>query len=241
MLVSVVPAWAAPPANGPPAAVLPTCLRRPVALAISADGRWLSVANRRSGTISTVDTETRNVVGEAAVGRVLADLVGLPDGRLLAVDEAEAQLVLLASGGPALRVADRLAVAATPVSVCVSSDGKRAAVASLWPRRVTLVEVPGSARAQGGDANDVASLHTARVVAVPFAPRKLQFAGSGDKLVVADAFDGGLALVDMTNGELVSTWKLPAHNIRGLASGHDGRNAVLLLAHQVLNPLARTD
>src|SRR5690349_12433670 len=63
-------------------------LRRPVALALVEDGRWLCVANRRHGSLSIVDTATLRVETEIQVGRTLADLTADPQGhRLLAVDE----------------------------------------------------------------------------------------------------------------------------------------------------------
>src|SRR5438445_9956619 len=63
-------------------------LRRPVALALADQGRWLFVANQRSGSVTVIDTDTSRPIAEVAVGRRLADLVALPDGRhLLAADE----------------------------------------------------------------------------------------------------------------------------------------------------------
>src|SRR5689334_17614780 len=66
---------------------LPAALRRPVALANSTDGTLLYVANRDSGSISTIDVATRQVIAEQTVGRRLSDLVCLPNSsQLLATD-----------------------------------------------------------------------------------------------------------------------------------------------------------
>jgi YVTN family beta-propeller protein len=58
------------------------------------------------------------------------------------------------------------------------------------------------------------------------------------KLVVADAFGGRLAVVDIGHGEVDSVRSLPAHNIRGLALSHDSKE--LWIAHQALNGRAAT-
>jgi YVTN family beta-propeller protein len=51
--------------------------------------------------------------------------------------------------------------------------------------------------------------------------------------VVADAFGGRLAVIDVDRGEVDSVRTLPAHNIRSLALSHDGKE--LWVAHQSLN------
>src|SRR5262245_9240457 len=67
-------------------------VRRPVALGQSADGKRLFVANR-SGSVSVLDPAARRVVAEVAVGKRLADLAVLADGKLLAADEAAGEIV----------------------------------------------------------------------------------------------------------------------------------------------------
>ncbi len=73
---------------------------------------------------------------------------------------------------------------------------------------------------------------------LPFCPRELVASRDGSKLVVADAFGGKLALVDWQRRSLEAVRSIPAHNIRGLALTADGRT--LVVAHQMLNPLARS-
>src|SRR5262245_54477518 len=77
-----------------------TELRRPVALALADEDRWLFTANQRSGSITTVDTTTQCPHAEVHVGQHLADLTSTPDGRLLAVDEAADELIVLSRKGP---------------------------------------------------------------------------------------------------------------------------------------------
>jgi len=51
--------------------------------------------------------------------------------------------------------------------------------------------------------------------------------GSSGKLVVADAFGGRLAVVDVNKGAVDSVRSLPSHNFRGLALSRDAATACL--------------
>ncbi len=203
-------------------------LRRPVALALADEGKWLFTANQGSGTITVIDTATWRPVAEAAVGQRLSDLAAMPGAsHLLAVDEAGAELIVLRRRGPSLEVAHRLKVSPAPVSMQVASDGSRAFVASLWSRKLTLVDLA----AQAEDKPRVV-----KTVALPFAPRKQLLVRGGAKLIVADSFGGRLAVVDTGTGAVESVRQIPAHNIRGLTLSRDGKE--VLVAHQVLSSLA---
>src|SRR4051794_21150402 len=75
---------------------LTTQLRRPVAIAASADGTLVYAANRDSGSISTIDSVTRHVIAKKTIGRRLSDLVRLPNSsQLLATDESSHEIVLV--------------------------------------------------------------------------------------------------------------------------------------------------
>ena len=79
-----------------------------------------------------------------------------------------------------LHVRARLAVGPFPASVVVQPDGQRASVASLWSRRVQIVDLaPLSAPA---DSVTLRVLHTLRL---PFAPRCERPGCAGEPLVQA--------------------------------------------------------
>ena len=186
-----------------------------------------------SGSVSIIDTATGRVVGEADVGRGLADLALLRgSGRLLAADEAANELLLLEYRDQAVRVVSRLKVRTAPVRLAVLNDGASCAVASLWSRRLTFVSIATGAR--GADA----SLSCTGEVELPFCPRELARIGDGSKLVVADAFGGRLAVVDAGRREIESVRAIPGHNIRGMAVAPDGKS--LVIAQQYLDHLAET-
>ena len=201
-------------------------LRRPVALVESADGSKLYVANRDSGSVSVIDLAQRQVVAEHTLGKRLAHLVALPNSdRLLAVDEAAHELLVLQPDENGLQITERLAVSPYPVSICVSEGGQSATIASLWSRRLTFVELSDSPK-------------IAAALDLPFAPRCQLLLPSRNTLLVADSFSGRLALIDPASRKLIATREFPGHNVRGLGVSPDG--TMLLVAHQMLNELAHS-
>jgi len=209
--------------------------RGPVALVLLDEGKLLLTANRRSGSISVIDTEASRVTDEISVGKKLSDLVAVP-GRdlLLATDEESHEVILITRQNCALSVISRLPVAAYPVTIAVNPDGTRCFVASLWSRRLSIIDLRGPTAGK-----EAPGLAIVKVLPLPFAPRMQLFVNQPDeRLIVADAFGGRLAVIDLARGETDNVRELPAHNIRGLAVNGDGSR--LLVSHQILNSLART-
>lgn len=205
--------------------------REPVSMVGSEDGAWLYVSNRASGSISVIDTERLSVSAEVAVGIMPADLEAVPGrGLLLSADEGSGRLDVLRVRGPEIEVAAGIQVPPFPVGVAVDPGGKLAFVSSLWPRRLSVIEL--------GGAGGAPTLTLLGSVDLPFEPRCVAAVGGG-KVAVADAFGGGLAVVDGPGLALESARELDSHNIRGLAMSTDGDR--LLVAHQTLNRGARTD
>jgi cytochrome c peroxidase len=195
-------------------------LRRPVALVLVDEGKTLLVANR-NGTVSVLDIAAGRVAAEEKVGRRLADLTATPDGRwLLAADEEANELVVLERSDGAPKVARRVAIGKAPVRVRIGADGKRAFIASLWARCLTLLDL------------EKTQTKVAKVLDLPFPPRELLVVE--DKVIVTDSFGGRLAVVDIGRQTVESVRSFPGHNVRGLARhGND-----VLLAHQVLQSQA---
>jgi YVTN family beta-propeller protein len=225
-LLALLVCWAAAPTN---ADNQRPQLRRPIALVLADGDTRLFVANQRSGSISVIDTKSRQIAAEVSVGRKLAALALTPDGtRLLAVDEEAGELLVLRRHGLRLETPVPIKVNPGPVSVQVAADGSRCYVASLWARRLTVVDL----------AAGTSGLHVVQTIALPFPPRLQLLLPGASRLVVASSFAGRLAVVDLARGEVESDRALPGHNIRGLALSADGSR--LLVTHQVLNRLATT-
>ena len=219
--------------DGPPPAPAPaTRLRQPVALAGSPDGSRLFAANRRSGSLSVIETATGQVVAEHDLGRGLADLATMPDGHLLVVDRVGDSLLVLKPDAGSVAVEARLAVPPDPVAVLLAPDGASCVVASTGSRSVAVI-----ALARDSEGRSVPKL--TRTIALPFPPRLLAWLVAGSKLVAADAFGGGMAVIDPSRDTPLSIRSLPAHNIRGLTASPDGQS--LMVTHQTLSRLARSN
>lgn len=204
-------------------------LRRPVAAAFLRDGTTLCVANQCSGTVSLVDVPHERILGETAVGKHLTDLAVLPDGKnILLVDDQRHELLALSCADGRLHLRSRLPLASSPIGVVVAADGTWASVASLWSRRVQIVDLSPLSAAE--ESVSLRILHTLRL---PFAPRNQCLLPDGSHVVVADAFGGRLALIDVSQGKLQAVHTLEGHNLRGLALTADKKQ--LLVSHQILD------
>lgn len=210
-------------------------LRRPAAVQLSGDERFLFVANRRSGSLSTLDLQSGAISAEVELGRCLSAIRLTGDGRsLLAADEHSHELVLCDIRDGSVTVRQRLPVTPYPVDIAIARDGRRAFVTSLWSQRVSAVELPPARTSEAS----VSGMKVISVLDLPFAPRCLLLVKDESRLIVADAFGGKLAVIDPSSMQMQHVRSFPSHNIRGLATSPDGRK--LLVAHQMLNELAHT-
>jgi YVTN family beta-propeller protein len=213
---------------------LATRIRRPVALALVDGGALLLTANRRSGSLSVIDTATRQVLAEHDVGLGLSAVCALPDNRhLIALDQAGHVLLLLERRGSWIQVRARVSISPDPIRLAISPDGLLCAATSRWSRRLSLLDL--RLRPESSDEPTVKIRHT---LDLPFSPCEVITSADGSKVILTDAFGGRIALVDSSKGSLESIRSIPANNIRGLALRLDGKT--LIAAQQTLNPLAHS-
>jgi YVTN family beta-propeller protein len=212
--------------------------RKPVAAVLLNDDQTLVVANSGTGSLSVIGfapgadgAVASSLQREVRIGTSLTDLVQIPATHwLLATVAGSHQLRTVKLEGNAVVPGQELDVAEHPVSVCVSNDGTLASVASLWSRKLTLV----------GISRDGEGVTLQRLVELPvgFAPR-LQLILDDNHILVADAFGGKLALLDVGERTVRELRPIKGGNIRGLALSHDRQSVVF--AHSIQNPLAYTD
>jgi YVTN family beta-propeller protein len=207
-------------------------LRQPVALALSGNGKLLFVANRTSGSICVVDTVTATVANEIDTEGKLSDIAIIDDKHLLALDEGNHRLLLLAGADAQWKVVAKLDLPPYPRRLQIDSDSKRCFVSSLWSRAITVIDLAGIG------STTQPRLQVVQQIELPFEPLELCLAKDRNLLLVAGAFRGMLAAIDTNRVALIATKKTRGHNIRGLAIGSDDKR--LWLAQQELIPLAHS-
>jgi YVTN family beta-propeller protein len=192
----------APRADEPGTSVLATPqFRRPAALALSRDGQRLFVANRRSGTLSVINTSILRLTAEFAIGRGLSDVAVLRDDHhLLAVDQGASALIRIESRDGDLRVSKRIPLPASPTTLAVAPDESAYAIASRDGRCLTFMALNGG--------NDEKTGENPRTVPLPFSPHSLCWVDA-DSLIASDAFGGKIAVVDAREARVRTTATFP--------------------------------
>lgn len=219
--------------------------RRPVRSALTGDG-FLYVANSESGSISIIDTSNLKLVNEVLLDANgpnqpsgLSDLVAIPNSAwLLAADFEQHRLHLLervqpTSDAPQLgQISKRssIEVAKFPVTISVSRSGTTICVASLWSRRLTIIDLELAGR-------EVPNLKIRHSIDLDFAPRIQQFLDE-KHVAVFDGFGGNIATIDIAAGKTVGDLATPWHNMRGVSLDGTGNVCV---THQLLRSSAHTE
>jgi YVTN family beta-propeller protein len=203
--------------------------RRPAALALLRSGRHVVVANERSGSLSVVDWQEGRVVAEQDIGRVLIDVIRWGDDKLLALDRAAHELIVLSAAEPEqLEILRRIRVAEHPAMIRMNPQQTQIAVTSLWSQTVIVLST----------ADLLDESPRPESVELPFCPRTCVWNPDGSRLFVADAFGGRLAVLDLSPLRVVTIQNVPGHNIHGLALSADGNR--LVMAQQYIHDNSET-
>lgn len=243
--VPAVLAWGLFPAQGQPVAAAETSistttpLARPISLAYLHDAQRLLVANRDSGTITTIDPETRQVLSHWRIpgAEQLAEMIVSADERfVLTCSRTQNRVWLLQRVDDSqFSLLESISVPAGPVALSWlpngSSPNSEATVACQWGRTVLFVKVnPESAAGS--------RLVVRSSVPLPHAPRRMLPIENGARVIVTDAFSGAISVIRTDNHTVERTKKIPGHNVHGLGIMPDGKRVIV--AHQILNPVAET-
>lgn len=208
--------------------------RRPVAIVTVPEHRAAIVINERSGSLSWIDLDSHQIVRETTVGRQLTHGAWIPARSVLLITETSShELLAVRLTEHDASVVARLSVAPFPVSVTVSADGNIAAVASLWSRRVTCVDLNRWLTTGAREDSPILA-----VVSLPFAPRALLPDALSQRLIIADAFGPHVATLTLNTFRLESVRELPVHAMRQLQP-HPTQPRILV-SHQSLNPQSET-
>lgn len=190
------------------------------------------VGNRLSGSLSIVDLDTNKVVAEHPVARQIAQVRPLGDRspvELLVLDDRANRLLKVVGldGAVAVRT---IGDAHSSGRLAVCERSRRVFLSARWQRQVTCVTLDDSFE----------RVESTSAIVLPFAPREMLLVDNNQRLLIADAFGGRVAAVDLRAGfGKPVVHEIAGHNIRGLALSPDGRQ--VHLAHQRMVPRALAD
>jgi len=185
------------------------------------------VANGRSGSVTTLDKRTWSVITERKIGENIVDLLRVED-QFMAVDRGRNELITLRVGNR-VEVIHRTPLPTSPVDIAYSSSHRLLTVTSLWSRQLTIL----------GRAGEGNQFEIRKIIDLPFSPKCQCLVPDDRHLIVADAFGGNLAVVDLASEKIRALRTLQASNIRGLSVSHDKKE--LLIAHQLMNEYVPTE
>jgi YVTN family beta-propeller protein len=184
--------------------------RSPIALAVSADGRRLLVANQTAGTVSLLDTKSARVLDEIKTGDRPAGVALAPSGRRGVVTHWFGyDLGILDIQGDRVSLTARVVVGPEPRGVAISADGATAYVAVGASNEVVRVDL-GAGVVSGR-------------LAVGREPRGIDLSGGGHKLLVGNARSQSVSVIDTRSWAVAGTIPIDGDNLRQVAISPDGK------------------
>ncbi|MDX1928512.1 MAG: cytochrome c peroxidase [Pirellulaceae bacterium] len=122
-----------------------------------------------------------------------------------------------------------LSLGSQPARLALSSDQKWAVVTTTWDRSVVIVQLSDSGLAADSKLTRIE---------LEFPPKEI-IAIEPSVFLIADAFGGCLAILDVTTGAIKVQHKIQGHHIGGLC--YDEASQSVLIAHQRLSTIAETN
>jgi hypothetical protein len=121
----------------------------------------------------------------------------------------------------------QLPIPGRPCHIAIS-DNRVACATMTWEHSVALASID-----EAGQLSPILP----RIIALSFPPGQV-LAVSSNRFLIADAFGGKMALLDLNSDPIVRERELPIHHIGGLCSNASGM--VVYLTHQRLSSVAET-
>jgi YVTN family beta-propeller protein len=186
--------------------------RSPIALALSANGSRLLVANQTAGSVSLVDVRNGRVLDELKTGDKPAGVAIARDGRRGIVTHWYGyDVAVLALDHDRLSLVARVAVGPEPRGVALSPDGKIAYVAVGVANELVRIDV---------DERKVTG-H----LAVGREPRGIALSPDGSRLLVSNARSQDVSIVDPRAWKIVHNLAIDGDNLRQVTISADGKSA----------------
>ena len=188
-------------------------LRHPVKIALIQDEFQLLVANSRSGSLSQIDLSSGRIIREWQVGVELSDMAYIrKHHQILLTDDKQHSLITLDWDSSSDHWVKRteLPIATDPRHITFHPKTNIVAIASRWSHRLTLLE---STETQ----DQTSTWKTSDVIDLPFAPGKMTFVPEQNGLLIADAFNGMLALFDLGKKSIRTVSHFQINNIANLS------------------------
>ncbi len=198
------------------------------AIDVSEDGRRIYVAGSQDNTIGIIDAEKRSMQRLSIPGKGVASLKQLPEENSLVLAITDPPSLLgLNLQQPEAPHPVQLPLPGKPNQIAISAIGI-ACVTMTWQHSVALASI---------DETGQLSPILPRIIALSFPPGQV-LAVSNDRFLIADAFGGKVALLDLNADPIVRERELPIHHIGGLCSNAAG--TTFYLTHQRLSSVAET-
>lgn len=211
-------------------------LRHPVKMVLIQDESLLLVANSRSGSLSQIDLSSDRTIREWKVAGELSDMAYIQKHpQILLTDDVQNSLIILDwdSSSDHWEKRAELPIATDPQHIAIHPQSNIAAIASRWSHRLTLLK-PTESQAK------TASWKITTVVDLPFAPGKMTFVPEQNALLIADAFNGMLALFDLGKKSIRAVSHFQINNIANLSLTREADQTTVWISGESLNSYATT-
>jgi YVTN family beta-propeller protein len=212
----------------------------PVAMQLSADGRWLYIACEDSDEVLAVDTQMRQVARRVRVGRMPRGIALSPDGKTLYVSNENSDDVTEINAGT-FQIRRTLAVGWGPVGLTTDRSGKNLYVANTLGDDISLIDLQSGQelkRLQGGHFPEYVTL--SRDGSRVYVANLLARLASADQPPVSE-----LTVIDTSRQMVAARVDVPGviqmRHITELPAGAGGYFLIPLMRPKNLNPLVQIE
>ena len=194
--------------SGEVAGAVPTGQEVSHMVAVTPDGRRAFVANIRSGSVTAVDLEKRQVIASVATGEGAEGVAVTPDGRQVWVTNRAADTVSVLDA-VTLEMIATLPSPAFPIRAAVTPDGAKVLITAAKSGDIKVFDVASRALARAVPLEVEATETTGRLFGDAFGtssvPIGIVISPEGQRAFVAHANADVISVVDVPSGQRVGT------------------------------------